>query len=625
MASSDTKPDASDSHLPPPTPQNARIGSYISSQMSSAISEDGQRVQHPASWSQPGPPQSRRGPPPLRNPMLNTNTRPPSAQSKMSKTHVSSLTSQAFFRPMSSQRLQAQRGGRPTTTSNSTVGYEDNQSDVGSQARRSMVSNATAQLDQELRPPSRGTEFTDPILPDRMTANASPSGHTTLRSLGDNVRLLNDRSHRSSTPVQVNLGENYTNPSASHEPPSKSPMSFPSGLLGGNTSDSTIRRGDQRNHTRLASNPTSIPEPEPEKLQEEPVIEKGRNFEYFTGNTAFFGGGRFQNTRDRPVNILTAFLIILPSILFFAFSAPWLWKHLSPGIPIVFAYILYLCFSSFLHASLVDPGILPRNLHTFPPTDPSADPLALGPPTSDWVMIKLATSDVAAMDVPVKYCKTCSIWRPPRCYHCRVCNNCVETLDHHCVWLNNCVGRRNYRYFFSFVASSTLLAIFLFAASLAHILSYKSQEGVTFAVALQKWRVPFAMVIYGGLAATYPASLAVYHIFLMGRGETTREYLNSRKFKKEDRHRPFTQGDALKNLGAVLGKPRTPSYLQFKKPHIEGDQRFATYQVHKRRTDIEAQNGGLEMQQVSNGHPSNASGTLASGTLASSQNDHAAN
>ncbi|KAK2817679.1 hypothetical protein FQN49_007971, partial [Arthroderma sp. PD_2] len=167
--------------------------------MTSVISEDEPAAQNPASWSQPG--QSRRGPPPLRNAMLNA--RPPSAQSKMSKTHVSSLTSQAFFRPMSSQRLQAQRGGRPTTTAtNVTAAFEDNQSDVASQARRSIISNTTAHLEHELRPPSRGTEFTDPILPDRLTANTSPSGHTTIRSLGDNVRLLNDRSQRSSTPVQ---------------------------------------------------------------------------------------------------------------------------------------------------------------------------------------------------------------------------------------------------------------------------------------------------------------------------------------------------------------------------------------------------------------------------------------
>lgn len=234
-----------------------------------------------------------------------------------------------------------------------------------------------------------------------------------------------------------------------------------------------------------------------------------------------------------------------------------------------------------------------------PPTDPSADPLALGPPTSDWVMVKLATSDVAAMDVPVKYCKTCNIWRPPRCYHCRVCDNCIETLDHHCVWLNNCVGRRNYRYFFTFVSTTTILALYLMAVSLAHIIIYQNRNGITFGQSIDRWRAPFAMVIYGALAFPYPATLWAYHLFLMGRGETTREHLNSRKFKKADRHRPFTQGNILRNWIVVLCRPRPPTYMQFKKPYQQGDQRFAT---QKRKflanKDLEAQ-AGLEMQPVS--------------------------
>ena len=120
--------------------------------------------------------------------------------------------------------------------------------------------------------------------------------------------------------------------------------------------------------------------------------------------------------------------------------------------------------------------IFPRNVHPFPPESPQDDPLAISPPMNDWVMVRLATSTTAAMDVPVKYCKTCNIWRPPRCYHCRVCNNCVETLDHHCVWLNNCVGRRNYRYFAAFVSTATLLALYLAFASLGHCLRYQSQH-----------------------------------------------------------------------------------------------------------------------------------------------------
>lgn len=206
------------------------------------------------------------------------------------------------------------------------------------------------------------------------------------------------------------------------------------------------------------------------------------------------------------------------------------------------------------------------------------------------------------MDVPVKYCKTCNIWRPPRCYHCRFCDNCVETLDHHCVWLNNCVGRRNYRYFFTFISSCTILALFLLGASLTHILVYRARQGVSFGAAINHWRAPFAMVIYGAVGAAYPASLCGYHLFLMSRGETTREYLASKKFLKADRHRPFTQASIFSNWAAVLCRPRPPTYLQFKRPYVQGDQRFAKEKRRHRQPDVESQ-AGVEMQIVPSSIP----------------------
>jgi len=37
--------------------------------------------------------------------------------------------------------------------------------------------------------------------------------------------------------------------------------------------------------------------------------------------------------------------------------APWLWLHVSPSIPILFAYLFLVSVSSFLHASASDPGV----------------------------------------------------------------------------------------------------------------------------------------------------------------------------------------------------------------------------------------------------------------------------
>ena len=53
--------------------------------------------------------------------------------------------------------------------------------------------------------------------------------------------------------------------------------------------------------------------------------------------------------------------------------------------------------------------------------------------------------------VNINYCHTCSIYKPPRTSHCRVCDNCCQRFDHHCLWLGTCVGKRNYKYFYLLV------------------------------------------------------------------------------------------------------------------------------------------------------------------------------
>ncbi|KAL9102671.1 MAG: hypothetical protein Q9163_002193 [Psora crenata] len=464
---------------------------------------------------------------------VTNSSRPTSSTSRTSRTHVPSLASHAFFRPMSSQRLQAQRSVRPPGGKTSVS--EGGSSDAGSNTpRQSLATNATELHENTLRPEidvppqSRGTEYT--ADEDRAIVNSSPEGQATLQSIGGSEKPLHQ-------PIRMDIVKQVNGP-----------LQKPTKTLGANfmRTNGNVRKETQ-GHERLPSSngdsPTFV-RPAP------PAGPKaGINYQYFSGNTLFCWGGRLQNTRDRPINIATGIFVILPSILFLVYS--WV----SPESRLLM---------------LIKVQILPRNLHPLPPAE-SEDPLAIPPPLTQWTTIKSAGSPHAAMDVPTKYCKTC---------------------------------RRNYRYFFSFVSSGTLLGIYLIFGSLAHCLRYASTQNVSFVDSIKVNRVPFAMFIYGILATPYPACLWAYHLWLIARGETTREYLNSHKFLKKDRHRPFTHGNMLKNWVIVLIRPRPPTYLQFKAKYQQGDQRFGPRRGKRQAPLVAEQQGsGMELQDVGGAKP----------------------
>ncbi|EPS36814.1 hypothetical protein H072_9656 [Dactylellina haptotyla CBS 200.50] len=495
-----------------------------------------------------------------------SSNRPPSAASR---THVPSITSHAFYNPMSSTKLSAQRG---------------KVSEEGDRPNISEVAPVTTPSDAPLKSLTSG-------LLAQPRSSYSQNQHSLDNPFGFSAQSpVIHHSNRTSlqapsemdesNPFRYSLGRQVTGSPTNQTITSASPLRTGSRRRSNTNEAATDAAKEEQRETSQASTAS------PHKTGAETPTYKGKNYQFFPGNTLFCFGGRWQTARDAPMNVLTATMIIVPTGLFFGFSAPWLWHNVHPALPITFAYVFLVCMSSFIRASVTDPGIFPRNVHPLEYED-GEDPLAVGPPETGWTMIKPnQRRGSQPLEVPVKYCKTCRIWRPPRCHHCRVCDNCIETQDHHCVWLNNCIGRRNYRYFFTFLSAASILGLYLCALSVTHLMVWKKMNHTTFVVALQTWRVPFAMVIYAALAALYPIALVGYHVFLMWRGESTREYLNNHKFVPSERHRPFTRSHPLANFIAVLCRPRPPTYVQFKNKHIVGDQRFEVKEKLKMRSSV---------------------------------------
>jgi palmitoyltransferase ZDHHC9/14/18 len=296
------------------------------SEISSAISEDGYGMgtgqDQPAL---PNPPANQHGfshlrgitqpanrsvrSPPPAPPSNGPSSRPQSPMSTTSRTHVPSLTAQGFFRPMSSQKLQAQRIRRPAGGSRAVETPapipDAEQDDI---ADDQSMASSRAPMPRGHRPfQSVTTDYTHSEPPEHYE-----TGSQDYASQQEGETGLVDGSRKAiNRPTHLNL----STAQKATDAPQKSPLSFRSGF-------SLASKGRlEPGHQHLSSNATSPRVAhQHHTLPSHPQQHLGKNFEYFEGNTFFCWGGRMQQARDRPVNIATGVVLVVPGILFLVFS-----------------------------------------------------------------------------------------------------------------------------------------------------------------------------------------------------------------------------------------------------------------------------------------------------------------
>ncbi|CAM9213636.1 unnamed protein product, partial [Lampetra fluviatilis] len=276
-----------------------------------------------------------------------------------------------------------------------------------------------------------------------------------------------------------------------------------------------------------------------------------RKWEVFPGKNRFACDGRIMTSRQSGVFYLTLGLITGTSGLFFAFDCPYLCVTLSPAVPACGCVLVTVVLLALLRTALTDPGVVPRA----PPGGLEGGGDTLGQRGGQG----------GVRVVTLRYCYTCHVFRPPRASHCSVCDNCVERFDHHCPWVGNCVGVRNYRSFFLFLTSLSLLTLYIFSFTLTHLVLRSRRAG--FVSALKESPLLTAVELLVCFLSVWSVlGLSGFHTYLVMVNQTTNEDMKKSwsNRKGRDNFNPYSGGGLLHNCAQVLCAPLQPSLLDLR-------------------------------------------------------------
>ncbi|RZC44100.1 hypothetical protein C5167_037047 [Papaver somniferum] len=291
-----------------------------------------------------------------------------------------------------------------------------------------------------------------------------------------------------------------------------------------------------------------------------------RVYQVWKGSNKFFFGGRLVFGPDAKSLLVTVLLILIPSVLFCTLVV----RHIrhefnNAGYAILVVAILLAIYvlGLLLVTSARDPGIVPRASH--PPEEDfnyesSASVDASGRHTPSLQFPRTKEVHVNGMVVRVKYCDTCMLYRPPRCSHCSICNNCVEKFDHHCPWVGQCIGMRNYRYFFMFVSSATILCIYVFSISALYIKILMNRDQGTVWRAMKESPASVVLMAYCFISLWFVGGLTGFHLYLIGTNQTTYENF---RYRADSRLNVYNRG-CVNNFIEVFCTAIKPSKNKFR-------------------------------------------------------------
>lgn len=131
-------------------------------------------------------------------------------------------------------------------------------------------------------------------------------------------------------------------------------------------------------------------------------------------------------------------------------------------------------------------------------------------------------------------CAACECLRPPRAWHCQMCNICVLNRDHHCTFLATCVGYYNQRYFIYFVFHIFVAMLYAFYFNVYFLSQFISWNHglvlIKFVFPLASFAFDFGveslyifLVVINVIVAIFTGFLFIFHIKNIIKGKTTPE------------------------------------------------------------------------------------------------------
>lgn len=186
----------------------------------------------------------------------------------------------------------------------------------------------------------------------------------------------------------------------------------------------------------------------------------------------------------------------------------------------------------------------------------------------DEAELKNSTNKILSPYDKKLYCQKCSMKRPARAHHCKICNKCVLKMDHHCPWIMNCVGHANQKYFILFLFYATIgdLIGFIFLLQETLSLDYdnlpKYSEKKDFLSV-----IVFPLILIGCTLLAFSMTIAIGFLFfvqfrfLIYNSST----IESKKFEKYEES-PYYFDNHFFNFKVVMGEDITEWFFPvFKK------------------------------------------------------------